>query len=94
MSTRKPTLHGSRNRRGHRLWVALIWPGQELQPAQGDGTSQCASSQHCTDKRYVRLDENGRFKESDDVRRSLAADKRQKAKAEAKKGQGDRGERK
>ena len=47
-----------------------------------------------TDKRYVRLDENGRFKESDDVGRSLAADKRQKAKAEAKKGQGDCGERK
>jgi hypothetical protein len=47
-----------------------------------------------TDKRDVRLDEKGRFKGSDDVGRSLAADKRQKAKAEAKKGQGDRGERK
>lgn len=47
-----------------------------------------------TDKRYVRRDEKGRFKESDDVGRSLAADRRQKAKTPAKKGQGDRGDRK
>ena len=47
-----------------------------------------------TDKRYVRRDSNGRFKESDDVGRSLAADQRQKAKTETKSGQGDRGDRK
>ncbi|WP_309091928.1 hypothetical protein [Phenylobacterium sp.] len=47
-----------------------------------------------TDKRYVRRDEKGRFKESDDVGRSLAADRRQTAKTAAKKGQGDRGDRK
>ena len=47
-----------------------------------------------TDKRFVRRDEEGRFKESDDVGRSLAADRRQKAKTTAKKGQGDRGDRK
>lgn len=47
-----------------------------------------------TDKRYVRRDERGRFKESDDVGRSLAADRRRKAKSEAKPGQGDRGDRK
>ena len=46
-----------------------------------------------TDKRYVRRDEKGRFTESDDVGRSLAADKRQTAKTDAKKGQGDRGDR-
>ena len=46
-----------------------------------------------TDKRYVRRDEEGRFKESDDVGRSLAADRRRHAKTEAKKGQGDRGDR-
>lgn len=45
------------------------------------------------DKRYVRRDEGGRFKESDDVGRSLAADRRQKAKTVAKKGQGDKGDR-
>jgi len=46
-----------------------------------------------TDKRYVRRDEHGRFKESEDVGRSLAADRRQKAEHESHKGQGDRGDR-
>jgi len=46
-----------------------------------------------TDKRYVRRDEKGRFKEVVDVGRSLAADQRQKAKTDAKPGQGDRGDR-
>ena len=46
-----------------------------------------------TDKRYVRRDEKGHFKESDDVGRSLAADRRQHAKTKAPKGQGDRGDR-
>jgi hypothetical protein len=45
------------------------------------------------DKRYVRRDENGRFKEVVDVGRSLAADQRQHAKTVAKKGEGDRGDR-
>jgi hypothetical protein len=45
------------------------------------------------DKRYVRRDERGRFKESDDVGRSLTTDRRQKAKNVAKPGQGDRGDR-
>lgn len=47
-----------------------------------------------TDKRYVRRDEGGRFKESDDVGKSLAADQRRQAKTPARKGQGDRGDRK
>jgi hypothetical protein len=46
-----------------------------------------------TDKRYVRRDEKGQFKESDDVGRSLAADRRQPAKTKVKSGQGDRGDR-
>lgn len=45
------------------------------------------------DKRFVRRDEKGQFKESDDVGRSLAADRRQHAETKAKKGQGDRGDR-
>jgi hypothetical protein len=44
------------------------------------------------DKRFVRRDEKGQFKESDDVGKSLAADRRQHAKTKAKKGQGDRGD--
>jgi hypothetical protein len=48
---------------------------------------------HKGDKRYVRRDEKGQFKESDDVGRSLAADRRQKAKTKSKPGQGDKGDR-
>lgn len=46
------------------------------------------------DKRYVRRDEQGQFKESDDVGRSLAADRRQHAKTQTNSGEGDRGDRK
>ena len=46
-----------------------------------------------TDKRFVRRDEKGRFKESDEVGRSLSQDVRKKAKTLAKPGQGDRGDR-
>ena len=47
-----------------------------------------------TDKRFVRRDEEGQFKESDDVGRSLAKDRQQKAKTTVKSGQGDRGDQK
>ncbi len=46
------------------------------------------------EKRFIRRDEKGRIKESDDVGRSLAADRRTKAKTVAKPGQGDKGDRK
>lgn len=56
-------------------------PGRELtEPTPGD-------------KRYMRRDAQGRFKEADDVGRSLSRDQRRKAKNTAKKGQGDRGDR-
>ena len=45
------------------------------------------------DKRYVRRDDAGKFNESDDVGRSLSADRKKKAKTKAKKGQGDKGDR-
>jgi hypothetical protein len=48
---------------------------------------------HKGDKRYVRRDEKGRFDEVVDVGKSLAADRRTKAKASAKPGQGDKGDR-
>ena len=47
-----------------------------------------------TDKRYVRRDEEGQFKESDDVGRSLSQDVKKSAKTKVKSGQGDRGDRK
>ena len=46
-----------------------------------------------TDKRYVRRDENGQFKESEDVGRSHAQDQKRDAETPAKRGQGDRGDR-
>lgn len=45
-----------------------------------------------SDKRFVRRDEQGRFEESDDVGRSLASDRRQRAKHTVPPGQGDRGD--
>ncbi len=46
-----------------------------------------------TDKRYVRRDRSGKFKESDDVGRSPAQDRKRKAKTKAKRAQGERGDR-
>ena len=46
------------------------------------------------DKRYVRRDEQGQFKEVDDVSRSLAQDPKRKAKTVTTPGQGDKGDQK
>jgi hypothetical protein len=48
---------------------------------------------HKGDKRFQRRDKGGQFSESDDMGRSLAADRRQHAEHKAKRGQGDRGDR-
>jgi hypothetical protein len=47
-----------------------------------------------TDKRFVRRDEAGEFKESDDVGKSLAQDVKKAAKTRVKAGQGDKGDQK
>ncbi|MDQ3078694.1 MAG: hypothetical protein M3R03_01685 [Pseudomonadota bacterium] len=46
-----------------------------------------------TDKRYVRRDEDGKFKESDDVGLSSAADQKRDSKTKPKQGEGDKGDR-
>ena len=46
------------------------------------------------DMRFVRRDERGRFKESDDAGHSLAQDRRQHAQTTVVSGQGDRGDQK
>jgi len=46
-----------------------------------------------TDKRFIRRGSKGRFKESDDVGKSLPTDQRKKAKTKVKSGQGDKGDR-
>ena len=45
------------------------------------------------DKRFVRRDGAGQFRESDDVGKSLRKDVGQRAKTRTKSGQGDRGDR-
>lgn len=45
-----------------------------------------------TDKRYVRRDDEGRFKESVDVSRSLSQDSRHHAETKKPRNQGDRGD--
>ena len=46
------------------------------------------------DKRYIRRDSKGRFKESDDQSTSLSQDRKKDAKGKAEVGQGDKGDRK
>ena len=47
-----------------------------------------------TDKRFVRRNAGGTFKESDDAGKSLTSDRRTKAKRAVTSGQGDKGDRK
>ena len=44
------------------------------------------------DRRYVRRNKKGEFKKEVKVGRSLATDRKRKAKSKVKKGQGDRGD--
>lgn len=44
------------------------------------------------DKRFVRRDKEGKFKDVVDVGKSLAADRRSKSKTVVKPGQGDKGD--
>ena len=66
--------------------------------ARKTGTTRKAAAQRelintGSDTRYVRRGNAGRFKESDDVGKLLASDRRTKAKTKAKRGQGDKGDR-
>jgi hypothetical protein len=62
--------------------------------AKKRSTSQRELIDTGTDKRYVKRTAKGRFKESDDVSRSLSADRRKTAKKSTKAGFGDQGDRK
>jgi hypothetical protein len=78
------------------LWIRCIFlAARELLLHRNRGKRQMSKRELIdtgTDKRYVRRDERGQFKESVDVGRSLSADKRQKAKSVAKPGEGDKGD--
>ena len=49
---------------------------------------------HKGDRRFVRRDAQGRFSEVEDAGRSMAQDRKRRAKTESKPGYGDRGDRK
>jgi len=49
---------------------------------------------HKGDRRFVRRDAQGRFAEVDNAGRSMAQDRKRRAKTESKPGYGDRGDRK
>jgi len=49
---------------------------------------------HKGDRRFVRRDAQGRFSEVDNAGRSMAQDRKRRAKTESKPGYGDRGDRK
>ena len=59
--------------------------------ARGSGKRELINTG--SDKRFVRRGAAGQFRESDDVGKSLASDRRTKAKTVSKAGQGDRGDR-
>ena len=48
---------------------------------------------HAGDKRYVRRDSDGKFRDVVDVGKSLSQDRRRHSKTAAKPGEGDRGDR-
>jgi len=70
--------------------LGLRFSSHRLSQSERDLSRPELIEPHKGDKRYVRRDAHGQFRESDDVGRSLAADKRQDAQKEAKHGQGDK----
>ena len=60
--------------------LALAMPRTQIEPHKGD-------------KRYVRRKKGKFTKSQDEVGRSLAADRRKRAKTKVKSGEGDRGDR-
>ena len=68
-----------------------------VKKSSGGAAKKSASSKRTlidtgTDKRYVRRDAKGQFKDVVDVGRSLSQDIRRKAKTKAPSGQGDKGD--
>jgi len=63
-------------------------------PAKKKTSSKRTTIKPKGDARYIRRDSKGRIKESDDVGRSLAQDRKKTAKKTVKSGQGDKGDQK
>jgi hypothetical protein len=65
---------------------------EELMPTRGKNERERIDTG--SDSRYVRRDDKGQFKESDDVGRSLKADRERDADNKAPRNQGDKGDHK
>ena len=76
---------------GDRPWISHL---KESAVPDKKGNSKRELIDTGADKRYVRRDGEGQFKESDDQGRSLAQDVQQHAQTTVKSGQGDRGDQK
>jgi hypothetical protein len=63
-----------------------------LHPLEADMANERERIDTGTDSRYVRRDDKGQFKESDDLGRSLSRDRKEDAENEAPRRQGDRGD--
>ena len=68
-----------------------LWDSQLMEISMADERELIEPNEG--DKRYVRRDDEGKFKESDDVSRSLSQDQKRDAKNQSKPGQGDKGDR-
>jgi hypothetical protein len=68
----------------------LLEPKGDLEMATKKGKRELINTGR--DKRFVKRNADGTFKESDDVGKSLAADVRRKAKTKVKAGYGDQGD--
>ena len=75
----------------HRRWVVRTC---SMSSSKESSSKRELLEPHPGDKRFVRRDSEGKFSESDDVGKSLAADQRTHAETESEKGQGDKGDRK
>lgn len=79
------------------MGTALARPSDMAKKTASKGTKRKAAKRELvdtgSDKRFVRRAAGGRFKESDDVGKSLSADRPKKAKTKVKSGQGDKGDR-
>lgn len=62
--------------------------------AAKSGTGKRTTINPNNDSRYIRRDEGGRIKESDDQGKSLKKDRERKAKTKVQSGQGDKGDQK
>lgn len=66
-------------------------PAAKKKAARGSGARELVDTGR--DKRFVKRTASGQFKESDDVGKSLARDRRTQAETKVKAGRGDRGDR-